>query len=381
MNEYNLNTKFIDLKKQQERIRKKIENSINDVLNHGVYIMGPEVKTFESRLEDYTGSNHALTCANGTDALTLALMAWEVEKGDAVFVPSFTYVASAETPAQLGATPFFVDVEEETFNMCPESFKQAIFDAKELGLKPSTVIPVDLFGYPSKIEQISQIAKENNINLLVDGAQSFGASFKDVKVGKYGDITATSFFPAKPLGCYGDGGAIFTDNDELSYKINSIRLHGKGSEKYDNVRIGINSRLDTIQAAILIEKLNIFPEELSLRQKISEKYSSKLKDFVEVPIINNNYKSAWAQYTIKVKNNSNLKDYLNSRNIPSVVYYPKALSQQSGYSHYPCVSSGVSISEDLTGRVLSLPMHPYLRDEEIDNICSAIEEYYQSNEL
>ena len=377
MSEYTLATKFIDLGKQQDQIRSSIETAINNVLNHGNYIMGPEVKALEQNLSAFTGSKNVITCANGTDALTLAMMAWDIREGDAVFVPSFTYVASAETPAQLGATPFFVDVDENTFNISTVSFKQAIIDARKLGLKPSTVIPVDLFGYPAKIENIVEIAKENNINVLVDGAQSFGGEIENKRVGTFGDITTTSFFPAKPLGCYGDGGALFTDNEELSEKINSIRLHGKGTEKYDNVRIGINSRLDTIQAAILIEKLKIFPNELLLRQRVSEKYSANLAGIVDIPEIDEGFRSAWAQYTIRVSDNAELQKHLSSRDIPSIVYYPKALTQQEGYKNYPQSSGGVKTSEDLTRRVLSLPMHPYLEDFEIDSICSAVEEFYK----
>ena len=268
MSEYSTSTQFIDLAAQQKIIRKDIDIAIQKVLDHGQYIMGPEVGEFENMLSEFSTSKHALSCANGTDALSIVLMSWNVGPGDAVFVPSFTYVASAEAPAQLGAVPFFVDVCEHTFNINPESFKQAVIDSLKLGLNPAAVIPVDLFGQPADIDSIIEIAKNSNIKVLSDAAQSFGATNKKRMVGSIADATTTSFFPAKPLGCYGDGGAIFTASDECAEIINSIRLHGKGAEKYDNVRIGFNSRLDTIQAAILKEKLKLFKKELISRQKV-----------------------------------------------------------------------------------------------------------------
>ena len=276
---------FIDLKRQQQKIRSRVDAAIKNVLDHGKYIMGPEVSIFEKNLRGFCNSKHAITCGNGTDALTMVLMAWGIGPGDAVFVPNFTYVATAEAPAQLGATPFFVDVNEDTFNMNFESFKSSISDAIYLGLNPKVVIPVDLFGRPSNFEEINQIAQSKNIKVLIDAAQSFGGNYKGKCVGSMGDATTTSFFPAKPLGCYGDGGAVFTQDKSLSKLLNSIRLHGKGEEKYDNVRVGINSRLDTLQAAILIEKLKIFREELELRQKVADFYNSELSGIFNVPRI------------------------------------------------------------------------------------------------
>ena len=273
MNEYSFPTQFIDLKAQQELIRDRLDIAVKKVLDHGQYIMGPEVKEFESDLKEFTGAKHALTCANGTDAISIVLMAWGVGPGDAVFVPSFTYIATAEAPAQLGATPFFVDVDVDTFNLDPVSLKQAIIDSKAIGLKPAVVMPVDLFGQPASIDEIMDIAHESGAKVLVDGAQSFGGISNNRRVGSMGDATTTSFFPAKPLGCYGDGGAIFTNNDADAELINSIRLHGKGTHKYENVRIGLNSRLDTVQAAILIQKLNIFPKELIAREQVANWYS------------------------------------------------------------------------------------------------------------
>lgn len=376
MSEYSEPMQFIDLAAQQEKIRHQIDAAIAKVLDHGQYIMGPEVEEFEKQLRDFTGANHALSCANGTDALTLVLMAWGVGPGDAVFVPSFTYVATAEAPAQLGATPFFVDVCEDTFNIDPESFKQAISDCKKLDLRPSVVISVDLFGQPGVIDEITSIAHCEGVKVLVDGAQSFGATRDDRSVGSMGDATTTSFFPAKPLGCYGDGGAVFTNNDHDAGLINSIRLHGKGSEKYDNVRVGLNSRLDTIQAAILIEKFKLFPQELKLRNQHADVYSKMLSGFVKTPWIPSNVRSAWAQFTLVVKERQELQAHLKQSNIPSVVYYPNPLSKQTGFKHFPSVSSGVRVSEYLSKHVLSLPMHPYLSDDMIKTCCDSLIEFY-----
>lgn len=363
MSEYSVPTRFIDLAAQQKPIRPKIDAAIKKVLDHGQYIMGPEVKEFESQLCKFTGAKHALTCANGTDALTLVLMAWGAGPGDAVFVPSFTYVATAEAPAQLGATPFFVDVCEDTFNIDPQSFKQAVIDSRDLGLRPKVVIVVDLFGQPADVDAITEIAYAENIKVLVDGAQSFGGSSKGRKVGSMGDATTTSFFPAKPLGCYGDGGAVFTSRDEDMEIINSIRLHGKGTEKYDNVRIGLNSRLDTIQAAILIEKLKVFPHELDARADLAEAYYENLPHSVmRLPVIETHNISAWAQFTIKTPVRDDLIRNLASIGIPTTIYYPKPLHLQGGYRHYPTVSTGVANSSNLSDAVLSLPMHPYVED-------------------
>mgnify|MGYP003951722545 CR=1 FL=1 len=363
MSEYSAPTQFIDLAAQQTLIRPQLDAAIKKVLDHGQYIMGPEVKEFEGQLREFTGAKHALTCANGTDALTLVLMAWGVGPGDAVFVPSFTYVATAEAPAQLGATPFFVDVCEDTFNIDRQSFKQAIIDSRELGLKSAVVIAVDLFGQPADIDSITEIAHAENIKVLVDGAQSFGGSSKGRKVGTMGDATTTSFFPAKPLGCYGDGGAVFTSSDSDADIINSIRLHGKGAQKYDNIRVGLNSRLDTIQAAILIEKLKIFPKELEMRAKVANRYSELLLDVCPVPHQIAENISAWAQYTLKLDDRDSVQNKLKSFGIPSVVYYPIPLSTQSGYQSFPSVSTGVGVSERLADNVLSLPMHPYLTEK------------------
>lgn len=371
-NEYTEATQFIDLAAQQRLIRPALDDAIRSVLDHGQYIMGPEVQELERELISFTGVKNVLTCANGTDALTLVLMAWGIGPGDAVFVPSFTYVASAEAPAQLGATPFFVDVDYDTFNIDSESFKQAILDCHNMGLRPSVVIAVDLFGQPADVDSISDVAHEQGIKVLIDGAQSFGATSRGRKVGTMGDATTTSFFPAKPLGCYGDGGAVFTNNDEDAERVDSIRLHGRGIQKYDNVRVGLNSRLDTIQAAILLHKLKIFPEELTKREKIATNYRDTLSPFVATPRVAPETASAWAQFTIKVDGRAKIKSQLASLGIPTVIYYPIPLAKQVGYQNYPQVSSGVPVSELLSEKVLSLPMHPYLNGESQNHVITQI---------
>lgn len=372
INEYQTPIAFIDLAAQQDIIRPKLDVAISKVLDHGQYIMGPEVGIFEDQLKKYVGVSHALTCANGTDALSLVLMAWGVGVGDAVFVPSFTYVASAEAPAQLGATPYFVDVLPESFNIDPSSLRLAISESRKAGLNPKAAVVVDLFGQPADIDAVIEIAKTENIKVLVDAAQSFGASRDGRKVGSMGNATTTSFFPAKPLGCYGDGGAIFTNSDEDSELINSIRLHGKGSQKYDNVRVGLNSRLDTIQAAILIEKLQLLPEELKMRDRIANLYNSIIHNSVEIPKLSANLSSAWAQYTIQVKNRDALQCKLRKKKIPSIIYYPIPLHKQHGYKHFPSVSSGLKVSERLSQSALSLPMYPYMSETVAEKIACTV---------
>ncbi|MBO6570714.1 MAG: DegT/DnrJ/EryC1/StrS family aminotransferase [Kordiimonadaceae bacterium] len=363
---------FIDLAAQQRPIREKIDAAISRVLDHGVYIMGPEVREFEQRLVEFTGAKYALSCANGTDALAIVLMAWQVGPGDAVFVPSFTYVASAEVAGMLGATTFFVDVHQDTFNIDAESFERAIQDAKKSGLRPAVVVPVDLFGQPADTPAIEAVARENGVKVLVDAAQSFGASLKEKSVGCWGDATTTSFFPAKPLGCYGDGGAIFTNDSDLAKLMDSIRLHGKGKEKYDNVRVGMNSRLDTLQAAILLEKLAVFPGEIVARNKVADRYTTGLSDLVATPSLIADCLSVWAQYTLVVNERDRVQEACRGQGVPTMVYYPMALSQQTGYGHLPSVTGGTPVSDDLSGRVLSLPMHPYLREADQDYIIDVV---------
>ena len=363
---------FIDLKSQLERIRPEIDAAIKRVLDHGAFIMGPEVHDFEKQLAEFCGVKHAISCANGTDALAMGLMAKNVGPGDAVLVPSFTFAATAEVVAWVGATPVFIDSLEDTYNMDPKSLEQAVQRAKKLGLKPVGIIPVDLFGQPADYDAIQYIADEHNLWVMADGAQSFGASYKGRKVGNIGDMATTSFFPAKPLGCYGDGGAIFTNDDELATVIKSLRVHGQGSDKYDNVRIGMNGRLDTIQAAILIEKLKIFPDELVARQKTADVYSEGLKDVVSVPYLLNGATSAWAQYTVRLPkgvDRSKLMADLKDAGIPTMVYYVKPLHLQTAYKDYPTATEGsLPVCESLANEVLSLPISGYVEQNDIEDI-------------
>ena len=358
---------FIDLKSQQERIRPQIDVAIKRVLDHGIYIMGPEVREFETQLAEFCGTKHAISCANGTDALGLGLMAKNVGPGDAVFVPSFTFAATAEVVAWVGATPVFIDSLEDTYNMDPESLEQGIQRAKKEGLNPAGIIPVDLFGQPADYDLIQAIADDHGLWVIADGAQSFGASYKGRKVGSMGDMWTTSFFPAKPLGCYGDGGAIFTNDDELAVIMKSLRVHGQGMDKYDNVRIGMNGRLDTIQAAILIEKLKIFPDELKARQQTAEVYNESLKDVVKVPYVIKDTTSAWAQYTVRLPkgmDRAKLMADLRESDVPTVVYYVKPLHLQTAYKKYPTATGGrLPVCEALSQEVLSLPMSGYVYDD------------------
>jgi dTDP-4-amino-4,6-dideoxygalactose transaminase len=367
---------FIDLKTQLELIRPQIDAAIKRVLDHGIFIMGPEVHALEKQMAEFCDVKHAISCANGTDALGLGLMAKKVGTGDAIFVPSFTFAATAEVVSWVGATPVFIDSLEDTYNMDPKSLEQGIKQAKKLGLKPTGIIPVDLFGQPADYDAIQAIADEHNLWIMADGAQSFGASYKGRNVGNIGDMATTSFFPAKPLGCYGDGGAIFTNDDELAAVIKSLRVHGQGSDKYDNVRIGMNGRLDTIQAAILIEKLKIFPDELIARQKTADAYNAALKDIVKVPHVIDGATSAWAQYTVLLPEHidrSKLMSNLKGAGIPTMVYYVKPLHLQTAYKHYPTATgAALPVCENLSQRVLSLPMSGYVGEDEALTIINAI---------
>jgi dTDP-4-amino-4,6-dideoxygalactose transaminase len=371
---------FIDLQKQKKHLGERIEHAIQSVLMHGGFIMGPEITELENKLSNFCGAKHSITCSSGTDALALILMAKGIGKGDAVFVPSFTFAATAEVVVWLGATPIFVDVLPDTYNINANSLEQGIACAKNLNLAPKVVISVDLFGNPADYDEIEFICKKYSLWLLSDAAQSFGAVYKNRKVGTIGLATATSFFPAKPLGCYGDGGAIFTDNDELAQIIRSLRVHGQGENKYDNVRIGMNGRLDTIQAAILLEKLAIFKDEIIARQKIAENYNKAFQNHIKIPLINKGSYSVWAQYSVLLNNPESREEIINKlklQNIPSVVYYPKPLHKQSAFSQYPIAEKqGLPVAEDLAKRILSLPMHPYLEEEQqryiIETFCTLI---------
>ncbi|MFC4292483.1 DegT/DnrJ/EryC1/StrS family aminotransferase [Sphingorhabdus arenilitoris] len=366
---------FIDLAAQQQYIRKGLDKRIADVLSHGGYIMGPEVGELEMRLAEFCGVKHALGCANGTDALQLAMMAMGVMPGDAIFCPSFTFASTAEIVPMMGATPIFVDIVPDTFNICVKSLERAIAAAKELGLRPTGVVAVDLFGLPADYDAIEAIASAEGLWVLADSAQGFGADYKGRKTGSIGKMATTSFFPAKPLGCYGDGGAIFTNDDDLADLVKSYRVHGKGSHKYDNERVGINSRLDTLQAAILLEKLSVYAEEIEKRQVVANRYQAALADIIKTPSVPDNMVSVWAQYTVTCgegQDRETIMSRLKDDGIPTAVYYPRPLHQQTAYSAYPSDPEGLPHSESLSNRVFSLPMHPYMQSDDQNRVIDAV---------
>ena len=365
---------FIDLAQQRQHLGDSIDRAIQRVLAHGNYIMGPEVRELEHSLSRFCGAKHALTCSNGTDALGLVLMALGVKAGDAVFCPSFTFAASAETIVWFGATPVFVDVDANSFNMDPDSLEAAIRTAKAEDLKPTGVIAVDLFGQPADYDRIEPVCAAHGLWLLSDAAQSFGAAYKDRKVGTIGIATATSFYPAKPLGCYGDGGAVFTDDDDLAALLTSLRVHGQGTDKYDNVRIGLNGRLDTLQAAILLEKLRIFPEEIERRNRVAERYNAAFEGVARVPRLSDGATSVWAQYTIAVPpaRRNALAAGLKQSGIPTAIYYPLPVHRQTAYRAFPVAGNGLPVSERIADEVISLPMHAYLEAHEQDRIIDAV---------
>jgi len=368
---------FIDLKAQQKRIRPQLEERIRKVLDHGQYIMGPEVKELEEKLAEFTGAKHAITCSSGTDALLMVLMAWGVGPGDAVFTTPFTFIATAEVISLLGATPVFVDIDPRTFNIDPEKLTLAIQAVNEntSSLSPKAIIPVDLFGLPADYDAIMPIAQKYNLLVLADAAQSFGGVYKGCKVGTLGHATATSFFPAKPLGCYGDGGAVFTDNDALAEKLTSIRVHGKNSNKYDNIRVGLNARMDTLQAAILLPKLEIFPEELEARQQVAHTYTeqfTKNSSPFTVPYIPKGHKSAWAQYSILSNCREEIIDHLKSEGIPSAIYYPKPLYMQTAFKVLGYKEENFPVAESISKQIFSLPMHPYLAEWQLLEITQVL---------
>lgn len=369
---------MVDLMAQRRRLSPQVDQAIARVLEHGRFIMGPEVTQLEEELAAFSGARNCVSCASGTDALTMVLLAWEVGPGDAVFVPSFSFAATAEVVALVGAVPVFVDVLPGTFNMDPQSLSDAIGSIDKATLRPKAVIPVDLFGLPADHEAISAIATANRLHVLADAAQSFGASLHGRRTGSLAPASTISFFPAKPLGCYGDGGAIFTDDDDLASTLRSIREHGKGSDKYDNVRIGLNGRLDTLQAAVLLEKLQIFEDELRLRNEIAKTYEEGLAGVCEVPRVDQHCISAWAQYTIACTDRDDVASRLEAAGVASAVYYRKPLHLQPAYRSYPRAPYGLPISEELSRKVLSLPMHPYLsshdQEEVIERTASAISE-------
>ena len=389
---------FIDLKTQQARIKDTLDANIQKVLSHGNYIMGPEIRELEKQLAAYVGVKHAIGCASGTDALLMALMAYNLGPGDAVFTTPFTFIATAEVVSLLGATPVFVDIDPKTYNMDPVKLELAIKALKandpslhplpltpnSSPLTPKGIIPVDLFGLLADYEAIDKIAKENNLFVIEDAAQSFGAEYKGKKSCSFGSIACTSFFPAKPLGCYGDGGMCFTDDDTLAAQLDSIRVHGKGSHKYDNARIGINGRLDTLQAAILLAKFAIFPEEVDLRNEAAQRYTSLLtpdasrspNPLLLTPDIPAGHRSVWAQYSLLAQDEgarTTIMDRLNQSGIPTAIYYPKPLHLQTAFAPLGYRPGAFPVSEDCASRIFSLPMHPYLTPADQEKICATLQ--------
>lgn len=365
--------KLIDLNEQYSRLKSRIDRRVQAVLSDGQYIMGPEVSEFEGKFSQYIGVNHVVGCANGTDALQLALMAIGVKPGDAVFVPSFTFVASAEVIALLGATPVFVDVLYDSYSIDPESLSTAISKVRKVKkLQPKAVVAVDLFGIPADYDRLNEICVHNQLVLIEDAAQGIGGSYHDRKLGSVADIAATSFFPSKPLGCYGDGGAVLTDKKEYAEIIRSLSLHGKNKEKYDNIRVGVNSRLDTLQAAILLEKLTIFDQELKIKEHISERYRAELSDDYVMPLIPQYSRSAWAICTLRCSNRNSAISKLKKNNIASAIYYPKCLHQQDAFRYNSLIPVDLSQSETASREVFSIPMHPYLSESDISLVISVL---------
>ena len=367
---------FVDLQAQRRRLGDSVEEGMRRVLTHGQFVMGPEVGQLEKALSEFCGVPHVIACANGTDALNLAMRALGIGAGDAVIVPAFSFSASVEAVLLVGATPVFCDVQTESCNIDITSMAGAVATAREAGLNPRAVMPVDLFGLPADYASLDAAAASHGLAIVADAAQSFGASRGNRQVGTFGTIAATSFFPSKPLGCYGDGGAIFTADAEAAALLRSLRQHGEGRDRYDTVRIGINSRLDSLQAAVLLAKLSIFAEEIELRQKVAERYSAALADVVDVPVIDRKARSVWAQYTIKVDNRDRVAAGLKAVGVPTAIYYPRSLNHQPAYRGYPTVAGGVPVAEALAQRVLSLPCHPYLdlatQDYIIDQLRAVI---------
>jgi UDP-2-acetamido-2-deoxy-ribo-hexuluronate aminotransferase len=366
---------FIDLAAQRRRLGKSIDEAVSRVLGHCQFINGPEVARLEAELASFSGARHVVSCASGTDALLMVLMAKGIGPGDAVICPSFTFCATGEVVALIGATPLFVDVDEVTFNMEAASLKRGIATARRLGLRPKAVMPVDLFGQSADHDSIGEVAEAEGLFVLDDAAQAFGASYKGRRLGRSGLATATSFFPAKPLGCFGDGGAIFTDDAGLADTLRSIRVHGQGSDKYDNIRLGLTGRLDTIQAAILIEKLKIFEDEIAARNKVAERYAKGLGNVVSIPRLADGCTSVWAQYTIRLPKGCERDTFaatLKAQGIPTSIYYSKSMHQQTAYRNFPVADGGLPVSERLSDDVISLPMHAYLDEPTQARIIKAV---------
>jgi dTDP-4-amino-4,6-dideoxygalactose transaminase len=366
---------FIDLAAQRRRIGKSIDDAVARVMGHCQFINGPEVTQLEAALAAFSGAKHVVSCASGTDALLMVLMAKGVGRGDAMLCPSFTFSATGEAVALTGATPVFVDVDEATFNMDAASLKRGIATARKAGLKPVGVIPVDLFGQSADHDKVAAVAEAEGLFVLDDAAQGFGASYRGRKLGTFGIATATSFFPAKPLGCFGDGGAIFTEDADLAETLRSIRVHGQGADKYDNIRLGLTGRLDTLQAAILIEKLKIFEDEIAARNKVADRYARGLGNLATVPRLASGCTSVWAQYTIRLPEGTDRDGFaaaLKAQGIPTAIYYAKSMHQQTAYRGFPVADGGLPVSERLSDDVISLPMHAYLDEATQDRVIAAV---------
>lgn len=378
---------FIDLKTQYGRLKAQVQDRINQVLQHGKFIMGPEVEELERKLAAFVGVRHCVSCANGTDALLLSLMAHDIGPGDAVFTTPFTFIATAEVVCLLGATPVFVDINADTYNIDPEKLERTIMEMRNgVGraasgskkLTPKAIIPVDVFGLPADYDTINRIAKAEGLFVLGDAAQSLGGSYRGKKVGGLTDITTTSFFPAKPLGGYGDGGAIFTSDETIAQGLRSRREHGKGSHKYDNVRIGINGRLDTLQAAILLAKLEIFEDEIKRRQEVSMKYSLALNKFLKVPYVPDGLSSAWAQYSVVTEQREFYLNALKEQGIPTAIYYPRPLHLQTAFGYLGYKRGDFPVAEGISETIFSLPMHPYLNEADQSRIIEAVQNAYEA---
>ena len=375
-----MNIPFVDLAQQQQRIRADLDRRIGQVLDHGAYVNGPEVAELEAALAAFAGCRHAIGVSSGTDALLAALMAKGIGRGDAVFLPSFTFTATAEVVLQCGATPVFVEVDAATFNLDANHLRETIVQTAKMGqLRPAAIVAVDLFGQPADYHAINDLASEQGLFVLADGAQSFGASYHNLKVGSLAEVTATSFYPAKPLGCYGDGGAIFTNDDELAAVCVSLRDHGQGEGRYDIVRLGLNARLDTMQAAVLLSKLTIFEDEIRLRRLVAQRYTEGLSDLVETPVQMHDTNSIWAQYTIKLPNRDAVAESLRQQGIPTQIYYPLPMHLQPAYAQHGGGMGSLPVSEQLSREVLALPMHPYLDEAATDTICGALRNAIRTN--
>ncbi|QDU86356.1 UDP-2-acetamido-2-deoxy-3-oxo-D-glucuronate aminotransferase [Planctomycetes bacterium Pla163] len=363
---------YVDLHAQRRRIAAGVDAAIARVLEHGGFVMGPEIEELEAELARRAGVAHCLTCASGTTALTIPLLARGIGPGDAVFVPSFTFTSTAEVVALRGATPVFVDVRRDTFDMDPQSLDVAIATARAAGLAPRCVIPVDLFGQPADYRGVRRVADAHGLWVLGDAAQSFGASQHGRPVGSLAEVSATSFYPSKPLGCYGDGGAVFTDDDELFERMRAVRVHGQGRDRDTLVSLGLTGRLDSIQAAVLLQKLTIFDDECDRRDEIAARYAERLSDVVDVPVLGPGNRSIWAQYTIRTERRDQVVERLDACCVPTAVFYRRPLHLQAPYAHFPSVAGGLPVTEALADEVVSLPLHPYLEADDQDRVVAGV---------